>query len=253
MKRFEDAVVVVTGAASGIGLATALAFAREGARIVASDVHHAEGERAVAELKRAGAPAIFHTCDVSRPDDVRSLIDGTVKAFGRIDVAFNNAGIEGAQGPLDALGEDDWQRVINVNLSGVFHCMKKELQVMARQGRGAIVNNASILGQVGFAGAGAYVAAKHGVLGLTKTAAIEYATRGIRVNAVCPGFIQTPMLERAGITRDPAMVAQIAAMHPVHRLGTVEEVAQAVLFLASPQASFITGHPLLVDGGYVAQ
>ncbi|MBS2029060.1 MAG: SDR family oxidoreductase [Deltaproteobacteria bacterium] len=253
MKRFADSVVLVTGAGSGIGLETALAFGDEGAQVVVSDVNPGAAERAASTIKKAGGRAVGRACDVSDPEQVAALVEGTVKAFGRLDVAFNNAGIEGAQAPLDALAEADWQRVLAVNLSGVFHCMKQELQVMSRQGAGAIVNNASILGTVGFANAGAYVAAKHGVLGLTKTAAIEFAARGIRINAVCPGFIKTPMLERAGITREPAMEAAIAAMHPAHRLGESAEIAKAVLFLASKDASFVNGHPMLVDGGYVAQ
>jgi NAD(P)-dependent dehydrogenase (short-subunit alcohol dehydrogenase family) len=190
---------------------------------------------------------------VSKPAEVELLVAEVVSVYGRLDVAFNNAGIEGTQAPIAELSLEAWNRVLAVNLTGVFCCMQSEIKQMLKQGGGAIVNNASILGTVGFAGAGAYTSAKHGLLGLTRTAALEYAARGIRVNAVCPGFIETPMLERANLLSDPVARKGLEALHPLARLGRSEEVAEAVLFLASPQASFITGHPLLVDGGYVAR
>lgn len=251
--QFEGRVAVVTGAAFGIGRETALAFAREGARVVVADVVDAGGEETVGLIKKAGGTARYVRCDIAQRNQVRALMDGTVSAWGRIDAAFNNAGIEGVQGPLATLPEDAWRRVIDVNLTGQFFCMQSELEVMLKQGSGAIVNNASILGTVGFAGAAAYTAAKHGLLGLTKVAALEYASKGIRVNAVCPGFVVTPMLERAGLLGNPGMRATLEGMHAVKRLGSPEEVAEAVLFLCSGKASFIAGHGLLVDGGYVAQ
>jgi NAD(P)-dependent dehydrogenase (short-subunit alcohol dehydrogenase family) len=184
---------------------------------------------------------------------IAALVQGTVQAYGRLDVAFNNAGIEGTPAPIDELSEESWERVLRVNLTAVFLCMKHQIAQMKKQGRGAIVNNASILGQVAFPNASAYVAAKHGVLGLTQSAALEYASSGIRVNAVCPGFIVTPMLERAGLLGDEGTRRMIESLHAMKRMGKPEEVAEAVLFLASPKASFIAGHSLLVDGGYVAQ
>jgi NAD(P)-dependent dehydrogenase (short-subunit alcohol dehydrogenase family) len=250
-KLLEGKVALVTGAAFGIGRAAAQNFAAEGAKVVVSDVK-AAGEETVALIRKAGGEAIFIRADVSKPQDVQALVQGTVKAFGRLDAAFNNAGIEGVQAPVAELPEEAWEKVLAVNLTGVFLCMKYELQQMEKQGGGAIVNNASILGTVAFANAAAYTTAKHGVLGLTKTAAIEVATKNIRVNAVCPGFIETPMLQRGGLLQPEARKA-LEALHPVHRLGRPEEVARVVTFLVSEQASFVTGHPMLVDGGYVAQ
>ena len=252
-RELEGQVALVTGGAMGIGQATALAFAREGARVVVSDVDGRAGEATVAQIRQAGGEARFAAADVSKEADVIRLIEGAVQSYGRLDIAFNNAGISGAQGPVASLSEADWARVLGVNLTGVFLCMKHELLQMERQASGAIINNASILGTVGFAGAGAYTASKHGVLGLTKVAALEYATKGIRVNAVCPGFIVTPMLERAGLLTDENVRKGVESLHAMKRMGTSAEVAEAVTFLASRRASFITGHPLLVDGGYVSQ
>ena len=251
--EFKGKVVLITGGANGIGRATAIAFAREGAKVVVSDVVPDAGEQTVAMIRAAGGEARYVHADVAKPGDVANLVAGTVAAYGRLDVAFNNAGIEGTLAPLADLPVEVWDRVLAVNLSAVFLCMKHEIAQMVRQRGGAIVNNASILGSVAFPGASAYVAAKHGLLGLTRTAAVEYATQGIRVNAVCPGFIVTPMLERAGLLSDEAMRKTLESLHPLNRLGSPDEVAEAVLFLASSKASFITGHPLLVDGGYVAK
>lgn len=251
-RMLENKVALVTGAAMGIGEATALAFAKEGAKVVVSDTSP-KGEEVVALIRKEGGEARFIAADVSKPSEVKALVEGTVKAFGRLDVAFNNAGIGGEQAPTADMTEEGWAKTLSINLSGVFYCMKYELAQMLQQGGGAIVNNASILGTVGFAGAAAYVAAKHGVLGLTKTAALEYATRGIRVNAVCPGFIETPMLSAAGLLQNKDTRAMLEGLHALNRLGQPDEVAQAVVFLASERASFITGHPLLVDGGYVAR
>jgi NAD(P)-dependent dehydrogenase (short-subunit alcohol dehydrogenase family) len=253
MGRFQNQVVLVTGGSTGIGQATAHAFAREGARVVVADVSDAAGEQTVSEIRSTGGEARYVHADMREPNQIATLVRGTVQTYGRLDVAFNNAGIEGTMAPIADLPPEDWERVIRVNLSAVFHCMKHEITQMLAQGGGAIVNNASILGQVGFAGASAYVAAKHGVIGLTQCATLEYGARGVRVNAVCPGFVVTPMLERAGVLSDEALRHGIEAMHALKRMGKPEEVAAAVLFLASPEASFVAGHPLFVDGGYVAQ
>ena len=252
MGRFENKVVLVTGGGAGIGRAAALAFAREGATVMIGDVT-AEGEGVVGEIRAAGGAARFVRCDVSSGAEVTALVAATVAAFGGLDVAFNNAGIEGVSAPTDAYPIDVWNRVLAVNLTGVFLCMRAQIPHMLARGGGAIVNNASILGHVGFANAPAYTAAKHGVIGLTKAAAIENAARGVRINAVCPAFIETPMLARAGLTTDPGIRAAMEAMHPIHRLGRSEEVAAAALWLASPEASFVTGTAMLVDGGFVAQ
>jgi len=252
-QRFTDKVVLVTGGSSGIGRATALAFAREGASVVIGDVAVDGSEETVRQIREIGGHAIFVRADVSDSADVAGLVDICVETFGRLDCAFNNAGIEGTSAPVAEMSEESWNRVISINLTGVWLCMKHEIAQMVKQGSGVVVNNSSILGVVGFAAAAAYVAAKHGVIGLTQTAALDYAERGIRVNAVCPAFIETPMLERAGLTTDPAMYRQIAALHPMNRLGTPEEIADAVLWLCSDGASFVTGHSLLVDGGYVVR
>lgn len=251
--EFEGKVAIVTGGAFGIGRATAIAFAREGAAVVVSDVADGGGEQTVGLIRKAGGTARSVVCDVASREQVRALIAGTVQQYGRLDFAFNNAGIEGTTAPIGELPDAAWDKVIAVNLTAQFDCMKQELVQMVKQGNGAIVNNASILGSVAFPNASAYVAAKHGLVGLTRVAALEYAPKGIRVNAVCPGFIATPMLERAGLLADPAVKQGLEAMHPLGRLGTPEEIAEAVLFLCSSKASFITGHPLLVDGGYVAR
>lgn len=250
--ELQGKVAFITGAATGIGRATALAFGRAGARIVVTDVVPA-GEETAAAIRNDGGDAQFLRCDVSNPEQVAAAVAEAVRRYGRLDCAFNNAGIEGTQAPLGDYPLEVWNRVLAVNLTGVMLCMKSEIAAMAAAGGGAIVNNASILGQVGFATASAYVAAKHGVIGLTQTAALEYADKKIRVNAVCPGFIETPMLERAGLTTNNDVRGAIEALHPIGRLGRPEEIAEAVLWLCSPRASFVTGHPLLVDGGYVAR
>lgn len=250
--QFENKVVLVTGGASGIGLATAVAFAREGARVVVADVQEKE-ERAVSDaIRKVKGEFIFHLCDVSQPLQVQGLISRIMETYGRLDIAVNNAGIEGRPSPITDGDEANWDRVLSVNLKGAWLCMRHEIPAMLRFGAGAIVNVASIAGVVGFAGSAAYVASKHGLVGLTRTAALEYAKQGIRVNAVCPGVVRTPMVERF-TQGDKAKEDMLAAGEPVGRMGTPEEIASAILYLSSPGASFVTGHALVVDGGWVAQ
>ena len=251
-RYFDSKVALVTGAGSGIGLSCALKFADLGAKVVVTDVSVQNGQGVVQRIKAAGGEAVFVKADVSESGDVKSLIEQTMKVFGRLDCACNNAGIGGVQALSADYPEEAWQRVLGVNLTGVWLCMKHEIPLMLKQG-GAIVNMSSILGTVGFAGSVAYDAAKHGVIGLTQTAALEYAVKGIRVNAVCPGFISTPMLEGAGIVPGTDLYKSIADLHPMKRLGTPEEVAEAVVWLCSDAASFVTGVSLLVDGGYDSQ
>lgn len=250
--RVAGKVALVTGGGSGIGRAAALAFAREGAKVVVSDVVIDGGEETVRLIKAAGGQAVFVKADVARPAEVDALIARVVDTYGRLDCAFNNAGIEGTMAQTADCSEENWDRTIAINLKGVWLCLKAEIPQMLKQGGGAIVNTASVAGLVGFAGLPAYVASKHGVVGLTKSAALEYAKQGIRVNAVCPGVIRTPMVER--LFRDnPAAGETIAAMEPVGRMGTPEEIAEAVVWLCSDAASFVTGLAMAVDGGLTAQ
>lgn len=250
--RVDGKVAIVTGGGSGIGRATALAFAREGAKVVVADVVVAGGEETVRMIQAAGGESVFVKTDVAKGAEVEALIAKTVATYGRVDCAFNNAGIEG-QFTLTPEGtEENWNRVIDINLKGVWLCLKSEIAQMLKQGGGAIVNTASVAGLIGAAGGSAYVASKHGVNGLTKTAALEYAKQGIRVNAVCPGVIRTPMVERA-ISANPQMAEFMAAVEPVGRLGKPEEIAEAVVWLCSDAASFVTGLPMVVDGGWTAQ
>ncbi len=251
-REFHGKVALITGAGSGIGRATALAFARAGARVAVADVTVAGGEETVRQITAAGGEARFVRCDVSKGAEVERMVAETVAAFGRLDCAFNNAGVEGAQAPTADSTPDNWDRVIGVNLSGVYYCLRAEIPALLRGGGGAIVNCASVAGLVGFAGSAAYTASKHGVLGLTRAAALEYATQGIRVNAVCPGVIQTPMIERF-TGNNPQAQAAMVALEPIGRVGRPEEIADAVLWLCSERASFMVGHALAVDGGFVAR
>ena len=248
----EGKVALVTGAGSGIGRATALVFAREGAKVVVSDIVVEGGQETVQQIEAAGGEAIFVKADVSQAADVETLITQTVETYGRLDCAFNNAGIEGGMKLTIDCTKEEFDRTIAVNLTGVWLCMKYEIQQMLSQGGGAIVNTASAAGLVGFPGLPDYVASKHGVVGLTKTAALEYAKSGIRVNAVCPGVIQTPMVER-GAQLSPGFDELALSMEPVGRFGQPSEIGEAVVWLCSDAASFVTGIPMQVDGGLVAQ
>ncbi|MGH7964218.1 MAG: SDR family oxidoreductase [Candidatus Binatia bacterium] len=250
--RVDGKIAVVTGGGSGIGRATALTFAREGAKVVVADVVVAGGEETVRMIKAAGGDAIFVKTDVAKGSEVDALVAKTVATYGRLDCAFNNAGIEGQLTSTVEASEANWDRVIDINLKGVWLCMKAEIMQMLAQGGGAIVNTASAAGLIGIAGGSAYVASKHGVNGLTKTAALEYAKQGIRVNAVCPGVIRTPMVER-GMASNPQMMETMVAIEPIGRLGKPEEIAEAVVWLCSDAASFVTGLPMAVDGGWTAQ
>ena len=245
-------VALVTGGASGIGRATALAFARESAKLIIADMNEDGGHQTVHMITEQGGEATFVRTDVSRAVEVQALISQAVATYGRLDCAHNNAGISGGGHALTAeYAEDTWHQVIAINLTGVWLCMKYEIPQMLQQGSGAIVNTASVAGLIGGRGLAAYVASKHGVVGLSKTAALEYAQQGIRVNCVCPGVIQTPMTAR-GLS-DPERRARIIATEPIGRVGTPEEIAEAVVWLCSEAASFVTGHTMTVDGGYVAQ
>lgn len=253
MANMEGKVAIVTGASSGIGLHTARLFAEKGASVVLADLDETAGKEAVQAIEGAGGSALFVKTNVSESAQVKELVDRTIERFGRLDYAVNNAGIGGESVPTAEITEEGWDRVIGVNLTGVWLCMKHEIEAMLDNEGGAIVNVASILGKVGFANAAAYVSAKHGVLGLTKSAAMEYATLGVRVNAVCPGFIYTPMLENAGMAEGSEMHTYISSLHPMQRMGTSEEVATMIVWACSDEASFVTGASLLVDGGYTAQ
>jgi NAD(P)-dependent dehydrogenase (short-subunit alcohol dehydrogenase family) len=251
--QHNDQVAVVTGAASGIGRAAALAFAQSGVKVVLADISVDAGESVAAEIKKqTGVLTSFVKCDVSKSAEVERMVRHAVEHFGRIDYAFNNAGTEGMQATTAECSEENFDRTVAIDLKGTWLCMKYEIPQMLKQGGGAIVNSSSIAGLVGFPNIPAYVAAKHGVIGLTKTAALEYAKSNIRVNAVCPGVIHTPMVDRFVGGHTEVMQA-LTAGEPIGRIGEPSEIAEAVLYLCSARASFLTGVALPVDGGWVAQ
>jgi NAD(P)-dependent dehydrogenase (short-subunit alcohol dehydrogenase family) len=248
----KNKVVLITGGTSGIGKATALKFGAAGAKVVLSGRRETEGQAVAAEIKAAGGEATFIAADISKEDEVKTLVAKTVQTYGALNIAFNNAGVE-ILGAIPEITQADYQRVFDINVWGVIASMKHEIPELIKAGGGVIINTSSIAGHIGMAGGAVYIASKHAVEGLTKTAALEYAKAGIRVNAVAPGGIETEMMDRfAGPVGSDGREG-MAAMHPLGRLGTVDEIADAVLFLASDQASFITGESLKVDGGFVAQ
>lgn len=241
-------VVLITGGTSGIGRDTAVLFAKEGAKVVVTGRREEEGNETIAMVRAAGGAGIFLKGDVSKSVDVRSFVQKTVEKFGRLDTAFNNAGVEGQWMPLVDQTEENWEYVHNINLKGLWLCLKYEIQQMIKQGGGgAIVNMSSVAGVMGFAGSGPYVASKHGVMGLTKVAAIECAAAGIRVNAVCPAVIETPMADR--LFSDPEVIKRVRSQHPLGRFGKPSEVAEAVLWLCSEKSAFTTGQYIGIDGG----
>ena len=245
--KFEGKVALVTGGGSGIGRASALTFARDGANIIVADVDVNGGEATVQMIKKDGGEAIFVRTDVTKAAEVEALVNKAVETYGRLDYALNNAGGSVSNVSIDNCSEGEWDGVISVNLKGIWLCMKYEIPQMLRGGGGAIVNTSSVAGLVGFTNNAAYTASKHGVVGLTKVAALEYAKNSIRVNAVCPGFIRTPLLERI------MAVKKLQSFGPMERLGTPEEVAQTIVWLCSDAASFVTGIAMPVDGGYIAR
>ena len=251
-KQFSGKVALVTGGASGLGRVSAIALAKEGAQIAVSDIAVSEGEATVQMITQAGGRAVFVKADVTKSNEVEAMVQETVKVFGRLDFALNNAGIDGVRARTADYPEEVWRQVIDLDLTGVFLCMKSELPIMVKQGSGVIVNMSSVAGVTGFPGHAAYTASKHGVIGLTKTAAIDYAKAGIRVNAICPAYTHTPMLTRM-LKQHPDLEAKLISRVPLRRLGSAEEIAQAVIYLFSVAAAFITGHSLVMDGGILAE
>ena len=250
----DHKVALVTGAGSGIGRASSLVLAREGARVVVSDINASDAEDTLSIIKERGGDGAFIHADVTRIDDVQALVSQVVERYGRLDCAYNNAGIEGyMSGRLHEYPEETWDQLININLKGVWLCLKYEIQQMLEQGGGAIVNTASMAGLVGTRRLSAYVASKHAVVGLTKAAALEYAEDGIRVNAVCPGIIDTPMIDRLIAGREADFGQSINTRQPIGRLGTPEEIAESVAWLCSNAASLITGIAMAIDGGLTAE
>lgn len=255
MKRFENKVVLITGGATGIGLATAKRFAEEGAKVVIASRNESVGQKAVADIKASGGEASFIQTDVTQEAQVEALIHETVETYGKIDAAFNNSGTEGTITPLAEATQANYQNIFDVNVKGLWLCMKHQLKHMQQNGAGSIVNNASIAGLIGFPGLGLYSASKHAVLGLTKSAALENGALGIRVNAVSPALIETDMAERFLATQPDKReetIAHMKSMHPIGRFGKPEEIAAAVVWLCSNDASFMLGQSLTVDGGFTA-
>ncbi|WP_215225008.1 SDR family oxidoreductase [Echinicola shivajiensis] len=249
-ESLKNKTTLVTGGNTGIGHATAKALVKTGANVAISDI--VENQETKDLVKNSNGKIIFINCDVSNDQQVKEMINKTIATFGQLDYSFNNAGTEGLTAPTHECSLANWEKVINTNLKGVWLCMKYEIEQMIKKGKGAIVNNSSIAGLVGFANIPAYTASKHGVLGLTKTAALEYAKEGIRVNAVCPGVIKTPMIDRF-TGNDNKVLKEFENMEPVGRIGKAQEIAEAVLWLLSDKSSFVTGHAMAVDGGWVAQ
>ena len=252
-KSYSGKVAFVTGGANGIGRATALAFAHEGASVVVADISEAGNQETARMIEKRGGNALAVRCDVSRAEDVKAALARTIKVFGRLDFAFNNAGIEPRKpAPTAEYEEEEWNRIIDTNLRGVFLCMKHEIPLILKQGGGAIVNTSSGAGIIGIKGSPGYTAAKHGVIGLTKAAALDYASQNLRINAICPGYIDTPMMDRfTGGTAEGR--AKVIAEEPVGRMGKPEEIAAAVVWLCSDAAAFIVGHAMVIDGGQMVQ
>ena len=249
MKSLDNKVSIITGAGSGIGKAAAILFAKEGAKVVVSNISETNGNSAVEEIKKNGGEAFFVKADSSKAEDNEALVKQTVQKYGTLDIAVNNAGIGGALGLTGEYPIDGWEKVIDINLSGVFYGLRYQIPAMLEKG-GSIVNIASILGQAGTKGSPAYVAAKHGVVGLTKAAALDYGDKNIRINSVGPGYIKTPLVTN---TLDESAVNGLVGLHPIGRLGESEEIAELILWLASPKSSFVTGAYYPADGGYLAQ
>ncbi len=250
MPLFDGKIALVTGGGSGIGQAACHLYAREGARVVVSDIDEKGGNETVKAIQDMNGDAIFVRADVSKPDDCQAMVAAALEKYGRLDIAFNNAGIGGEANRTAEYSVDGWQKVVAINLSGVFYCMKYEIPAMLNAG-GAIVNMASILGQVAFETSPAYVAAKHGVVGLTRTAALEYAKESLRINAVGPAFIHTPLISELEENKQARDL--LISLHPMGRLGKSEEVAEMVIWLSSDKASFVTGAYYAIDGGYLAR
>ncbi len=250
MGSLDGKVAIVTGAANGIGRASALVFSREGASVVVADIDEEGGHHTEALIIAAGGQASFFRTDVSAKDEVAAMVGHAVDTYGRLDCAHNNAGIAAPLAPLADYPDDGWDRTIAVMLTGVYHCLKAEIPAMLEGGGGAIVNTASGVGLVGYPHQAAYTASKHGVIGLTKVAALDYGSRGVRVNAICPGTARTPMVDRA-IAHDPSIGDHLKALHPIGRIAEASEIAEAAVWLCSPAASFVLGVALPVDGGYV--
>jgi len=253
MKKLENKTVFITGGLSGIGKACALEAAKEGANIAVADLKSDAVDSSMAEIKKLNPKAIYIECDVSNFQQVGLAIQKVISTFTTLDVALNNAGIGGKPAKVGEMTDESWLEVIGINLNGVFNCMRHELMQMAKQKSGVIVNMSSVMGKIGIPGSSHYVAAKHGVIGLTQTSALEYATEGIRVNAICPGFIDTPLLTKAHINKNPEVRQHIIDLHPMKRLGKAEEIAKGFIYLASDDSSFVSGTALEIDGGYLAE